>query len=246
MEETLEVQMKDAEVQKAKAYKEYSAARADSLTPNDKRIAAKKAHKDACKDFSEKKAAYTGRDKRLVTALVNTVEEINTYLAHNRGKYESIIEQVIGSAPINAKHNPFYNGSFNGNDCQRLLHNYNILFEELRKASESEESESVKDKVREVTRLHERIFAAFSETLPLFRSTKLLSPLEQHRLIENIKEFWEAYFEGTGSITIKIHMLIFHTQFFSATLWDHWLLGRGFGRIDPCYCKCLGASLCCT
>ena len=33
-------------------------------------------------------------------------------------------------------------------------------------------------------------------------------------MIENIKDFWEAYLEGTGSITIKIHMLVFHTQFF--------------------------------
>lgn len=97
------------------------------------------------------------------------------------------------------------------NDCFRLLENYELIFNELLKAAEEEE-EQVKKQLLDMLAIHQRIFAAVAALVPSFRSTKRLSPLQQNKLLENIKKFWNAYMAGPGSVTTKIHMLVFHTR----------------------------------
>ena len=134
----------------------------------------------------------------MVSKLTEIVDDINAYLKHTRGTYEGLLEKIISLAPIRAKHNPFYNGSFNGNDCFRLLKNVKLIFEQLTQAAEKEENESVKEKLLAVLTVHKRIFVSFAALVPSFRSTKRLTALEQKQLMEDIKEFWDAYLQGPG------------------------------------------------
>lgn len=78
----------------------------------------------ACADMKSQK------DKRGCLCLEAVLGDINQYLKLRRGKYERVLERVIETV-INCKHNPFYGGSFNGNDCFRLLHNNDLLFDAL-------------------------------------------------------------------------------------------------------------------
>jgi hypothetical protein len=42
---------------------------------------------------------------------------LNGYLKSKRGRLERILERIIKSYAIYAKHNPYYGGAFNGKDC---------------------------------------------------------------------------------------------------------------------------------
>lgn len=205
--------MKVAEDAKKKAFADWRAAREEGKPASeiqDKR----KAHVEAVKDHKTKLAACQRRDKKIAPKLTEIVDDVNAYLKHSRGKYEGLLEKIISSPPIKAKHNPFYNGSFNGNDCFRLLENVDLTFEQLTKAADDEENEDVKKELLALLKVHKRIFASFAALVPSFRTTKRLSLLQQKQLKDDIQEFWEAYLAGPGSITIKIHMLVFHALIF--------------------------------
>jgi hypothetical protein len=152
------------------------------------------------------------KDKMTQLAIVSAVKEINTYMKDCHGKFESVLENVIGLAPILAWHNPFYSGSFNGNDCLRLMRNHELLFEKLRKAAENEE-QAVKTKIEGIAARLEDVFAAWAKVIPLLRTTQKLEPCECATLINSIAEFWDSYIDDSkGSITIKIHMLVDHVE----------------------------------
>jgi hypothetical protein len=109
---------------------------------------------DARKVANECKKEFSQQDKRTRLCLEAVIRDINEYLTNRRGKYERVVERII-DAVINCKHNPFYGGSFNGNDCFRLLEGYALLFEALRAASEHESKES-KDALEDVAMRHEQ------------------------------------------------------------------------------------------
>jgi hypothetical protein len=108
---------------------------------------------------NECKKEFSQQDKRTRLCLEAVICDINEYLTNRRGKSERVVERII-DAVINCKHNPFYGGSFNGNDCFRLLEGYALLFEALRAASEHESKES-KDALEDVAMRHEQIFKLF-------------------------------------------------------------------------------------
>jgi hypothetical protein len=139
------------------------------------------AHKDTCKDHQEKKKRSSEGDKLFRLSLENIADEINQYLSGRRGTYERLLEFLIGSSPFNARHNPFYSGAFNGNDCFRLMENHALIFDMLRET--------------------------------LFRSPSLLSEADRGQLKSDISAFYNAYLAdgSSGSTTIKIHHLVFHT-----------------------------------
>ena len=47
--------------------------------------------------------------------------ELGEFLKTKQGPVEHALESVISANPILAKHNLYYGGSFNGNDCTRLF-----------------------------------------------------------------------------------------------------------------------------
>jgi len=154
------------------------------------------------------------KDKRGCLCLEAVIGDINQYLKLRCGKYERVLEHVIETV-INCKHNPFYGGSFNGNDCFRLLHNNDLLFDALIEAgdSNSEQNEVVKKALDDVVVRHKQIFKLFGQVVPNFRSTRLLDETQREELLEAINEFWEAYIGlSKGSITTKIHFLVHHTE----------------------------------
>jgi hypothetical protein len=171
------------------------------------------AHKDTCKDHQEKKKRSSEGDKLFRLSLENIADEINQYLSGRRGTYERLLEFLIGSSPFNARHNPFYSGAFNGNDCFRLMENHALIFDMLRKTAADEGDEIVKEKVNKIADTHEPIFEAFANLLPLFRSPSLLSEADRGQLKSDISAFYNAYLAdgSSGSTTIKIHHLVFHT-----------------------------------
>ena len=169
-------------------------------------------HKEACKALKERKKEHKEIDKTAHSSVLSAVKEINTYLKGCRGKFESILEKVIGLTPILARHNPFYSGSFNGNDCFRLMQNYLVLFQKLREGAEDEDK-GVRKKIEDISDGLEEVFAAWAEVLPLLRKVEKLEPNERATLLDSIDEFWDAYVDKSdGSITIKIHMLRDHVK----------------------------------
>jgi len=167
-------------------------------------------HKATCKTVNELQAKKKARESDKLRSLKKELADLNTYLRTRRGKYEQTLERLIGQPPINAKHNPFYGGSFNGNDCFRLLQNYRLIVENLRDAA-SDTPDEEKAKIEDIATRYNRILGAFSHIAPSFRAARLLSMAERASLISDVQEFWDEYIlHSDGSVTIKIHMLVHH------------------------------------
>ena len=194
--EELKKDLEESEKEKKKAFEAWKTARQEAK-PMKEIEQKKKAHVEAVQDFKMKQEAYRCRDKTIVAKLNQIIDEINAYLKHNRGKFEGLLEKIIASSPIKAKHNPFYSGSFNGNDCFRLLENYELIFNELLKAAEEEE-EQVKKQLLDMLAIHQRIFAAVAALVPSFRSTKRLSPLQQNNVAGKHQGILERVHGGAG------------------------------------------------
>jgi hypothetical protein len=91
-------------------------------------------HKAAVQSLNETTAVATSsKDTTVKDVLDKVVEDINTYPFHSRGCYKASLEKTISNQPIKAKHNTFYSGAFNGNDCFRLMKKNELLFRKLRK-----------------------------------------------------------------------------------------------------------------
>jgi hypothetical protein len=135
---------------------------------------------------------------------------LGTHLRTRRGRHEQTPERLIGKPPINAKHNPCFGGSFNGNNCFRLLQNYGLFVDCLRDAA-SDAPDEEKAKIEDIATRHDKMLGAFSRIAPSFRAARLLSIAERASLIADVKEFWEEHvLHSNGSVTIKIHMLVQH------------------------------------
>jgi len=183
-------------------------------------LVAKKLHNEACKAFKEAKDAWKKLyDKKYLDAVKDVLDDLNIYLKNRQGKYESVLEAVISTDPINAKHNPFYSGSFNGNDCQRLMHNFELLFDSLRTKANEAMNEEEKEKVFEIANKHQVIWDAFNTILPILRSKeKIETESEIQSFLDAINDFWVAYIENCdGSVTTKIHLLVMHAKWYLRT-----------------------------
>ena len=106
---------------------------------------------------------------------------LNKHLRTRRGRHEQTLERLIGTPPINAKHNPFYGGSFNGNDCFRLLQNHGLIVDCLRDAA-SDSPDEEKAKIEGIATRHDKTLCALSRIAPSFRAARLLSLAERAAL----------------------------------------------------------------
>jgi hypothetical protein len=205
-----EKEMVEANEAKATAYEALKEHRASSNMDLARDANNHAYHKATCKAVNELQAKKKARESDKLRSLKKELADLNTYLRTRRGKYEQTLERLIGQPPINAKHNPFYGGSFNGNDCFRLLQNYRLIVENLRDAA-SETPDEEKAKIEGIATRYNRILGAFSHIAPSFRAARLLSMAERASLISDVQEFWNEYIlHSDGSVTIKLHMLVHH------------------------------------
>ena len=166
----------------------------------------------ALHEKKEAEAAKSAVDFSGLPALENIAGEIREHLSRKMGQGERALEHTIAESPISAKHNPFYGGSFNGNDCIRLVANHTLLFEALRNAYPNNEE------VDAICKKHLPVFEAWSAVMPLLRASRKLDDLEQDELKENIGEFGKAHKEKIGNaFTKKMHHLLCHVAKFIDT-----------------------------
>jgi hypothetical protein len=101
-----------------------------------------------------------------IDAYATLVKDITTFLRVKQGSIECALEYVISAYPISAKHNPYYGGSFNGNDCMRLLKNVPTLFEKLFITID----ENASPNALQIIQCHHDIWASFASIVPLLRN----------------------------------------------------------------------------
>ena len=117
------------------------------------------------KDAAEKKKRINTKEINFYAAIV---KEVTEFLRVKQGPMERAFEYVISVYPISAKHNPYYGGSFNGNDCMRILENVPLLFQSLFLATGSNETATV------IIQNHFDIWESFAAIVPLLRSRRSL------------------------------------------------------------------------
>jgi hypothetical protein len=206
-EENLERAVKE----KKKAWESLSAARSSTSATFQDEVDCREQHAEKCKTEKEIRLEMASRDKTLLSSLKNLVKDLNSYLKMKRGTFEHALEELLKESPFKVRHNPFYGGAFNGNDCFRLVTNYSLMFLRLRETSERETQ--CESEIGEICSRYEDIFGAFSEIIPLLRSSRLLSPLERSSLLSSIAAFYDAYVQKCkGTITIKMHHLVHHLK----------------------------------
>lgn len=147
------------------------------------------------------------------TALDDLMKGVESFSRKKMGKGESIIEGMISEPPINCKHNPYYNQCFNGADAIRLVENMEIILREL-SLSYDDELESVQKEVMDgIVARHKDIWKSFKNIVPPLRASRLLSNMEIEELLHDVDQFYLSYVNGsTGTITIKIHILVAHLK----------------------------------
>jgi len=125
---------------------------------------------------------------------------------------EWALEMVILKYPILAKHNPYYAGSFNGNDCQQLLENVDLIFECLTEVVNAEDN--VEADIQGILQLlgdHQMIWESFADVVPLLWSMQKLSTQEYSDLLMYIEHFASTYNKTSKeNVIIKMHRLFVH------------------------------------
>jgi hypothetical protein len=144
------------------------------------------------------------------------------YLKKNQRRYESELERLISNSPIAAKHNPFYEGAFNGNDCFRLIENHELICKMLKEyakkrvddSSDEESTNKARSEEKEIISIcerHELIWINLANLLPSLRSVRKLSRKEKDDLLDDIQTYWDSYIDNcSGSVTPKLHLLKEH------------------------------------
>jgi hypothetical protein len=91
--------------------------------------------------------------------------------------------------------------------------------EEIRVVGNSTEEESntkardEANKIIDICKRHQAIWAALNELLPHFRSVRKLARSEKDNLLEDIQKYWDTYIENcSGSVTTKLHLLKDHVK----------------------------------
>ena len=98
--------------------------------------------KQATEQFKISKSMHVNNKE-----LSSFLKELTTFHNERKGLRENSLEDVISCYPISSKHNPFYNQSFNGGYCTRLMVNWELLFSSILDAYENKK-ESVKQTIK--------------------------------------------------------------------------------------------------
>ena len=109
----------------------------------------------------------------------------------NMSPCKRMIERLITEPPINCKHNPYYAGSLNGNDCILIIENTSFIFDSL-------EGKFTNDKqLKDITSHFREVWFLWQSILSAIRAARDLSPKEIEQLESDIKSFCEVYVKNT-------------------------------------------------
>jgi len=139
-----------------------------------------------------KKADAAERKKKFnhdeIDFYATLIKDLTEYIKLKQGPIERQLEWVISSYPISAKHNPYFGGSFNGNDCIRILENVQTVFSNLHLALESLDV-SARDSASALIDNNYVIWDSFASIVPQLRSTRKLSAEQQADFLSDTKAF---------------------------------------------------------
>jgi hypothetical protein len=124
-----------------------------------------------------------------IDVYASLVKDITEFIRKKQGPLERALEYVISAYPISAKHNPYYSGSFNGNNCIRILENVPLLFQKLFTTINEAASLNAVDMIQH----HHDIWASFTSIVPLLQSKRKFLQQQQEDLINDTKEFALQY-----------------------------------------------------
>ena len=117
--------------------------------------------------------------------------ELKAFMKKKMGPCKCMIERLITKSPINCKHNPYYAGSFNGNDCIWLVENASFIFDSL------EDKFRTDKQLKDIILRFCEICVLWQSILPAIRAAHKLSPKAIEQLESDIKSFCEAYVKNT-------------------------------------------------
>jgi hypothetical protein len=133
--------------------------------------------------LSRQKVADAARkqiNSKAIDAYSKLVDDMDSFVKAKQGPIECALEWTVASYPISAKHNPYYCGAFNGNECIRLLANVFEIFRNVQEAATSTESHEIeKDTAVFEIQKHHEIWEAFASVVPLLCSMRKLTE-KQH------------------------------------------------------------------
>jgi len=164
----------------------------------------------------EKKADAAERKKKFnndeIDFYATLITDLTEYIKLKQGPIERQLEWVISSYPILAKHNPYFGGSFNGNDCIRILENVQTVFSNLHLALESLD-EGARDSASALINNYYDIWDSFASIVPQLRSTRKLSVEQQEDLLSDTEAFAKINTTKTKeSVIYKMHILFDHLK----------------------------------
>ena len=117
---------------------------------------------------------------------VNDASDLKTFLKSSMGKCEQLIERLITKSPINCKHNTYYSGSFNGNNCLRLVQNMDFVMNKLQEKLDQDGNKST------LCERYGQIWSFWKSILPTLRAARRLSDEEIEQLYKDIDVFCVA------------------------------------------------------
>jgi hypothetical protein len=124
-----------------------------------------------------------------------------------QGPMERALEKVVSMYPISAKQNPYYGGSFDGNDCFRMMENVSLILETSLDATDNNASEQAESMMKS----HHEIWESFAAIAPLLRSRRKFTIREQEDLILDTKEFGIRFKTSPAVILLTRCIYCLHT-----------------------------------
>jgi hypothetical protein len=138
------------------------------------------------------------KDMKVFSKVLVALED---FMKARRGRIKRILEEAIQCPPINCQQNPYYAGSFNGNDCFRLICNLPRLMLLIQDTTlygydTQEEMDGVKDIVdRHIPPLWE----SWERITTVMRSMEELLVEEENKMHVEIAVFDKLFDENTSA-----------------------------------------------
>jgi hypothetical protein len=116
------------------------------------------------------------------------LEQLITFIKSWCGRLERIFEDIFNAPTIKCKHTPLYNGSFNGNETERLLELICCLWMALRASLLADRtSDEEKIGVEALIADHKSLWGSFKIIMDLYRTTCIFTKAKQPTFLNEIK-----------------------------------------------------------
>jgi hypothetical protein len=131
---------KSAKQQRKEYYPLHIDAANDKTISDKDRSEMKKKYKGALLRKNAEEKIKKTQDQKELPAYENIAKAIYSFVKNKRGPADLKFEEMLTTSPISAQHNPWYGGSLNGNDIERLLESVEWVFSTLKSLTTTDES----------------------------------------------------------------------------------------------------------